>query len=103
MYWSPYFHKQRGKEEAKKHKVHATLRTAAATTVALFFTLYALISNFMMPKHRTNLNTPIQEKITNRFYEINELYDGTLNEVHHILYSTNISYNKYFTFKRAMK
>ena len=39
----------------------------------------------------------------NRFHEVNELYDGTLNEVHHLLYATDISSNESFTFRNAMK
>ena len=39
----------------------------------------------------------------NRFHEVNEMYDGTLNEVHHLLYATNISSNDSFTFRNAMK
>ena len=39
----------------------------------------------------------------NRFHEVNELYDGTLNEVHHLLYATDISSNERFTFRNAMK
>ena len=39
----------------------------------------------------------------NRFHELNELYDGTLNKVHHLLYATDISSNDSFTFRNAMK
>ena len=39
----------------------------------------------------------------NRYHEVNELYDGTLNEVHQLLYATDISSNVSFTFRNAMK
>ena len=39
----------------------------------------------------------------NRSHEANELYEGTLNEVNHLLYSTDISSNDSFTFRNAMK
>ena len=39
----------------------------------------------------------------NQFYEVNELYDGTLNEVHHLFYATDISSNKSFTLRNSMK
>ena len=39
----------------------------------------------------------------NRFHEVNELYEGTLNEVHHLLYATEISFNDSFTFRNATK
>ena len=39
----------------------------------------------------------------NRFHEVNELYDGTLNKVHHLLYATGISSNESFTFRNTIK
>ena len=39
----------------------------------------------------------------NQFHEVNELYDGTLNEVHHLVYSANITTNECFTFRNDMK
>ena len=36
-------------------------------------------------------------------HEVNELYDGTLNEVHHLMYSADITTNECFTFRNAMK
>ena len=39
----------------------------------------------------------------NRFHEVNELYDGTLNQIHNFMYATEISLNESFTFRDAMK
>ena len=39
----------------------------------------------------------------NRFQEVNDLHDGTLNEVHCLTYSTEISSNECFMFCNAMK
>ena len=33
----------------------------------------------------------------NRFHEVNELYDGTLNKINHLSYSTDITTNENFT------
>ena len=38
----------------------------------------------------------------NRFHELNELYESTLNKIHHFFYSTNITTNETFTFHEAM-
>ena len=56
-----------------------------------------------MPKHRTNTNATFTEQVMNRFHEVNELYDGTLNKTHHLFYSTDITKNETFTFREAMK
>ena len=67
------------------------------------FSLFVFASNITMPKHQTNPNANFTEQAMNCFHEINELYYGTLNEVHHFFYSTDISSNECFAFKQAMK
>ena len=41
--------------------------------------------------------------MVNKFEEINEHYDGTVNDMHFFSYFTEISSNKVFTFQQAMK
>ena len=62
-----------------------------------------LASNITMLKHRMNLNGNFAEQAMNCFHEINELYGGTINVVHHFIYSNNIISNECFTFKQEMK
>ena len=56
-----------------------------------------------MPQHQTEKNATFTQQVMNRFHEVNELYDGNLNEVHHLLYATNISSNDISMFRNAMK
>ena len=101
---SPRLKEQREKEAAKKRKAHVTFGTAATTKVmVVLFSLFAFASNFTMPKHRLNPDATFTESAMNRFHEVNELYDGTLNQVHHFLFSTDISSNECFTFREAMQ
>ena len=103
---SPRLKDQLEKEEQRKRSAsHAqTNGISAATQVAFgLFSMFALATNKRMPKHRVNPDASYTEQVLNRFHEVNELYDGTLNEVHHLMYSTNISTNKSFTFRNAMK
>ena len=39
----------------------------------------------------------------NRFYEVNELYNGTLNKTHIFFYPTDITTNETFTFRESTK
>ena len=39
----------------------------------------------------------------NRLHEVNELYDGTLDKIHHFFYSTDITTNETFTLREAME
>ena len=38
-----------------------------------------------------------------RFHEVNELYCGTLNQVHHFIFATDLKSNECFTFRQAVK
>ena len=39
----------------------------------------------------------------NRFHEVNELHDGTMDVVHHFCFHTNIISNECFAFQQAIK
>ena len=70
----------------KKRKNYVTFVTAESTKVKFgFFSVFVFASNVTIPKHRTNLNATFIEQDINWFHEVNKLYDGTLNEVHHFL------------------
>ena len=56
-----------------------------------------------MSEHQTHKNITYTKQVMNRFHEVIELYDSTLNKIHHFMYSTNITTNKCFTFRNEMK
>ena len=56
-----------------------------------------------MTKYQTNPNMTYTEKVMNWFHKVNELYDGTLNKIHHLFYSTDITTNETFTLYESMK
>ena len=96
-------YQQQEMEESNKFKSFVTFGTAADTNVAFgLFSLIALASNFTIPEHQTNPNSTYAEQFMNRFREVNELYDGTLNEIHNFMYATNIDINECFTFINVM-
>ena len=56
-----------------------------------------------MPEHQTNPKSTFTEQVMNRLHKVNELYDGKLNKMHHLIYTTDISTDEFFTFRNAMK
>ena len=95
---------QQKEEAARKRKAHVTFGTSAATRLIFgLYSLIALTSNITMPKYRTVPNATFTEQVMNRFHEVNELYDGTINSVHHWMMTTDISSNEVFTYHQAMK
>ena len=92
------------KQEVQKRKAHNKYGTAAATKLYLCtILLFSLEISVTIPKHRTNMNATFTEQVMNRFYEVNELYDGTINKIHNIFYSTDITTNETFTFLESME
>ena len=88
----------------EKSKAHVSFGTVAATKLGFgLFSLIALSSNVVVHQHKTEKNANFTQHVVNRFHEVNDLYDSTLNEVCHILYATDISSNESFTFRNAMK
>ena len=89
------------KETSKKRKAHVSFGTAAATKLGFgLFSLIALATNVVVHQHQTEKNATFNQQVMNRSHEVNELYDGTLNEFHNLLYATDISSNNRFTFQK---
>ena len=92
------------RKNSQKRKSHVSFGTADVTKIGLgLFLLFALATNVVVPQHQTEKNATFNQHVMNRLHEVNELYDGTLNEVHHLLNTTDISSNESFTFRNAMK
>ena len=101
---SARLHEQRKNEDWQEHKTHTAFGTLAATKVALcLFSLVTLATNLKLPEHWINPKKPFTEQVMSRFHEVNEIYDGTLNEVDNLFYATSISTTEIFTFRNAME
>ena len=83
----------------QKRKAHVSVGTAAATKLGFgLFYLIALATNVVVPHHQTEKDATFTQQVMNRFHEVNEMYGGILNEVHYLLYATDISSNDRFNF-----
>ena len=67
------------------------------------FSLFALASSVTNTKHQTNTDTKFTEQVMIRFQEVNEIYDGTRNKIHHLFYSSEKTTDETFTFREAIK
>ena len=96
--------REKDKETLQNRKAHVSFGTAAATKLGFgLFLLVALATNVVVPQHQTEQNATFTQQVMNRFHEVNEMYGGILNEVHYLLYATDISSNNSFMFRNAMK
>ena len=106
LFCSPRLRDQREMDEPRKRDAIQvkTKGTSAATKVAfVLFSMFALATSTRMPNHQINPDATYTKQVLNRFHEVNELYDGALNEVYHLMYSADITTNECFAFRNAMK
>ena len=56
-----------------------------------------------MPAHRRDPQASSLQKFINKFEELNEHYDGTVNHLHFLSFATETSTNEVYTYNQAMK
>ena len=57
-----------------------------------------------MPSYEPNPNESFTTRAMHRFHELNELYDGTVNQLHHFAFlSMDVASNEVFTYHKATK
>ena len=87
---------------SSKQKAHKAFGTVAKK-VAWLGGVYALITTAQMPSHPLPPNASMSTKILNTFHECNELYDGTINQIHNYAFATELANNEVFTYTQAMR
>ena len=89
--------------ETNTPKAHVVFGTSIKKKLLGLFTLFSFVSALSMPRHQRSPDATMQESLIQRFEELNELYDSTMNHMHLFSYLTDISSNETFTFQQAMK
>ena len=57
-----------------------------------------------MPSCKLNPNASFTTRAMHRFHELNELYDGTVNQLHHFYFLyMDVAINEVFNYHKAMK
>ena len=97
--------KQKAKQTAKQKKAHVTfVRRLPKLVVPLLTLLCTVINKVSMPAHQTSPTASFTERSMSRLHELNELYNGTLNELHTFAFSTlDISSNEWYTYHKAIQ
>jgi hypothetical protein len=70
--------------------------------VSALITLFSFICHVTVPDHELPTHATFSDHVIKRFKELHEHYDGTMNQIHFLFFSTDVSSNKVFTYKEAM-
>ncbi len=64
-------------------------------------TIFSFVSHVTVP-HELPTHATLSDHMIKCVEELNEHYDGTMNQIHFLFFSTDVSSNKVFTYKEAM-
>ncbi len=89
--------------QQKAHKpAHAAWGTRIKRSVSALITLFSFVSHVTVPDHELPTHAMFSDHMIKCFEEFNEHYVGTMNQIHFLSFSTDVSSNKVFTYKEAM-
>ncbi len=81
---------------------HVAWGTRTKRSVSALVTLFSFVSHVTVADHEQPTHATLSDYMIKRFKELNEYYDGTMNQIHFLSFSTDVSSNKVFTYKEAM-
>ena len=87
-----------------KHKAHVTFGAILLKDVSLS-NLLCNVNYYIpsIPAYHLIPNYSFNACAVHRFHELNKFYDGTVNHLHYLYFTTDVSINEVFTYHKAMK
>jgi hypothetical protein len=70
--------------------------------MSALITLFSFVSHVTVSDHELPTHAKFSGHVIKRFEELHEHYNGTVNHVHFLSFSTEVNSNKVFTHKEAM-
>jgi hypothetical protein len=89
--------------QQKAHEsAHVAWLTRSQRSMSALITLFSFVSHVTVPDHELPTHATFSDQVIKCFEEIHEHYDGTMNQIHFLSFSTDVNSNKVFTYKEAM-
>jgi hypothetical protein len=89
--------------QQKAHEpAHVAWGTRTKRSMSVLITLFSFVSHVTFPDHELPTHATLSDHIIKCFEALNEHYDGTMNQIHVLSFSTDVSSNKVFTYKEAI-
>ena len=70
--------------------------------MSALITLSSFVSHVTVPDNELPTHATFSDHMIKHFEELNEHYDGTMNQIHFLSFSTDVSSNKVFIYKEAI-
>ncbi len=84
--------------QQKAHEpAHVAWGTRTKRSVSALITHFSFVSHVTVPDHELPTHATFSNHVIKRFEELNEHYNGTINQIHFMSFSTDVSSKKVFT------
>jgi hypothetical protein len=70
--------------------------------VSALITLFPFVSHVTIPDHELPTHATLSDHMIKHFEELNQHYDSTIIQIHFLSFSTDVSSNKVFAYKKAI-
>jgi hypothetical protein len=88
--------------KALQQKAHKPARVAwgirTKQLVSALITLFSFVSHVTVPDHELPTHAKFSDHVIKHFEELNEHYNGTMNQIHFLSFSTDVSSKEVFTY-----
>ncbi len=81
---------------------HVAWGTRIKRSMSALITLFSFVSHVTVPDHELPTHATLPDHMIKHFEELNAHYDGTMNQIHFLSFSTDICSNEVFTLKETM-
>ncbi len=89
--------------QQKAHNpAHVAWGTRTQRSMSALITLFSYVSHVTVPDHELPTHAMFSDHLIKHFEELHEHYDGTMNRIHFLYFSTDVSSNKIFIYKEAI-
>ncbi len=89
--------------QQKAHKpAHVAWGTKTKRSVSALINLFPFVSHNTVPDYELPTHATFSDHTIKHFKELNEHYNGTMNQIHFLSCSTDVSSNKVFSYKEAL-
>jgi hypothetical protein len=88
--------------QQKAHNpAHIAWGTRTKRFVSALITLFSFVSHVTIPDHELLTHATLSDHMIKLFEKLNEHYNGTMNQIHFLSFSTDVNSNEVFTYKEA--
>ena len=70
--------------------------------MSALITLFSFVNHVTVSDHKLATHAKFSDHVIKHFEEVHEHYNGRMNQIHFLSFSTDVSSNKVFTYKEAM-